>query len=383
MNSTNVMQVDGGTRIKQGDSSSRFVYELQDEQGQKLALAGQAELALVRENQRWQRTLEIEDGQVSFQISDVLPLGTYTVEIRAGGYVFPSDRRTKIHVVKSEVDYVTDEVARLERLSIADEVQAVLTKQNLQGVTDERLQALIEANLPHSLTRDDVASLVRELAPTQPSPPAVDLDPLKQELAQIKTVVEVLKNRPEVQSYDDSPILTRISALENKTDKDTVYDDRALSGRIEALERRPSNSPQLVIKNGRLEISGGNSVALSELSSISTHRTEYVLNRLMTTNDFIMGDSGGYENQTKRRLLTVNGLGLGIIHLDFTPKLDFNRITTLFTLPNDAPTPLSLLEVQVHDGNTIWIEGNGRQIKVKKLAAKTRYIVDIIGFFKI
>ena len=86
------------------------------------------------------------------------------------------------------------------------------------------------------------------------------------------------------ESYNDSALDKRITNLENKVDKDTVYDDSDLKNRVKALEDRPINTSNdtspaknfvtkdelntiipnqiLSLNNNILSITGGNSVVL-------------------------------------------------------------------------------------------------------------------------
>ena len=78
--------------------------------------------------------------------------------------------------------------------------------------------------------------------------------------------------------YNDSALVSRVSALESKQDKDTVYDDTKVKERLTALESKPTVDtsnlvtknelntlrplPTLSINNNTLSIAGGNSVVL-------------------------------------------------------------------------------------------------------------------------
>lgn len=55
--------------------------------------------------------------------------------------------------------------------------------------------------------------------------------------SELKRRVKTLEDKP---GYDDSGVKQRIQALEMKTDKDTVYDDSEIKRRVTALENRPS-----------------------------------------------------------------------------------------------------------------------------------------------
>lgn len=64
-------------------------------------------------------------------------------------------------------------------------------------------------------------------------------------------------------AYDDTALKERIQALEAKEDKDTVYDDSALKARVTALEDKEDSDKQtLTLTGNELSISNGNSVTL-------------------------------------------------------------------------------------------------------------------------
>lgn len=86
-------------------------------------------------------------------------------------------------------------------------------------------------------------------------------------------------------------------------------------------------------------------------------------------------------NTEQRMRLQTQG-NFGIFHIDFIARTTSALgATSAFTLPNDAPTPLSLIETQVRSGGTIWLAANGRGVKYDGLQAGQRYIVDLIGFW--
>lgn len=127
-NTTNLAQFDGGCLIKQGDISSTFGYELLDENLQTIpSLNGQeAFVTLTLGNSQWSRRVTVENQSVGFSITDILPTGTYRLEITVGGYVFPSDRGTYIKIVASDKELVTNEIHALKELDIAEEVKKQL-----------------------------------------------------------------------------------------------------------------------------------------------------------------------------------------------------------------------------------------------------------------
>lgn len=134
-NTTNLAQIDGGYLIKQGDISSTFGYELLDENLQAIpSLNGQEALVtLTLGNSQWSRRVTVENQSVVFSITDILPIGTYRLEITAGGYVFPSDRGTHIKIVASDRELVTNEIHALKELDIAEEVKKQLAEKTVGG----------------------------------------------------------------------------------------------------------------------------------------------------------------------------------------------------------------------------------------------------------
>ena len=129
-NTTNLAQFDGGYLIKQGDISSTFGYELLDENCQAItSLNGQEALVtLTLGNSQWSKTVTVANYRIIFSITDILPIGTYRLEITVGGYVFPSDRGTFIKIVASDKELVTNEIHALKELDIAEEVKKQLAE---------------------------------------------------------------------------------------------------------------------------------------------------------------------------------------------------------------------------------------------------------------
>lgn len=77
--------------------------------------------------------------------------------------------------------------------------------------------------------------------------------------------------------------------------------------------------------------------------------------------------------------------GFGKIHLDMrVTNSGSGRGTVLCTLPKDAPTPASLLEVSVDvDSHGVSIDKDSRDIKGWSVPGNNkRYILELVGFFK-
>ena len=146
-NTTNLAQFDGGCQIKQGDISSTFGFELLDENLQAIpSLNGQEALVtLTLGNSQWSKTVTVVNYRIIFSITDILPIGTYRLEITVGGYVFPSDRGTFIKIVASDKELVTNEIHALKELDIAEEVKKQLAGRTVggDGIVSQELPDLL------------------------------------------------------------------------------------------------------------------------------------------------------------------------------------------------------------------------------------------------
>ena len=92
----------------------------------------------------------------------------------------------------------------------------------------------------------------------------------------------------------------------------------------------------------------------------------------------------GFNAHIGRRTLYIANNGFGYIHLDFYVRgTSATGRTLAFRLPENSPTPVGLLETQTHDGGTIWISANSREIYFHNLTVDRRYIVDISGFWNV
>ena len=104
----------------------------------------------------------------------------------------------------------------------------------LRTHTDSRLTALEEKPDNDTIYDDtELKNRVKALE-DKPEPTPYNDKPLSDR-------VTALEERPQGTSYDDTALSNRVTALEGKVDKDTVYDDSELRGKITALEGRTDN----------------------------------------------------------------------------------------------------------------------------------------------
>lgn len=75
--------------------------------------------------------------------------------------------------------------------------------------------------------------------------------------------------------------------------------------------------------------------------------------------------------------------GWGYLHFDFKLKTPSGNGNMVASLPPDAPVAVRLIERSVDvNNNSIYVERNSRIIKGWGVPANTRYIIDIIGFWR-
>ena len=88
---TSIRQVDGGSIIKSGDTSSVFKFEILDDNGAKKELTGTGKLVIFDfKNVILYQDVEVENGSFSFKFDKVVAPGYYKLEIKLDGYVFPT-----------------------------------------------------------------------------------------------------------------------------------------------------------------------------------------------------------------------------------------------------------------------------------------------------
>lgn len=255
-----------GSVIKQGDTASVFKLKLKTDEG--MALNGPATVQLIDENQsKLEFEAEVVENLVQFNLSKVLPVGYYIVEVEHAGYVFPSTNSVILTVNENLGDYITEDVAELLDIKgyiskVLSDYQAdqidldeLVSKLNIPKYDDSELRAGIDA-LKHQIetldTRYDDTELRNEIRAISERP-VYDDTAIRQRLTElesrptgqsyddtaIRTEIAALKSREDRDTvYDDADIKLRLSALESKTDKDTVYDDSTVKQRLSALEMR-------------------------------------------------------------------------------------------------------------------------------------------------
>ena len=75
--------------------------------------------------------------------------------------------------------------------------------------------------------------------------------------------------------------------------------------------------------------------------------------------------------------------GWGYLHFDFKLKTPSGNGNMVASLPPNAPVAVRLIEKSVNvNNNSVYVERNSRIIKAWGVPANTRYIIDIIGYWR-
>ena len=75
--------------------------------------------------------------------------------------------------------------------------------------------------------------------------------------------------------------------------------------------------------------------------------------------------------------------GWGYLHFDFVLTAPSGNGNVIASLPPNSPVSVRLIEKSVNvNNNSVYVERNSRMIKAWGVPANTRYIIDIIGFWR-
>lgn len=90
------------------------------------------------------------------------------------------------------------------------------------------------------------------------------------------------------------------------------------------------------------------------------------------------------ERGTDRGYLAFDPLtGWGYLHFDFKLTTPSGNGNVVASLPPNSPVSVRLIEKSVNvNNNSVYVERNSRMIKAWGVPANTRYIIDIIGFWR-
>ena len=89
---TSINQIEGGDILKSGDVTSLFGFEILGADGKRMELSGTGKLTLSNDEVvALYQDVSVESGVFSFSMGSVVATGTYYLEIKLDGHIFPSD----------------------------------------------------------------------------------------------------------------------------------------------------------------------------------------------------------------------------------------------------------------------------------------------------
>lgn len=89
---TSINQVEGGDILKSGDTTSVFGFEILGYDGKRMNLSGIGKLTLSNDKTvALYQDVTVESGRFSFSMGNVVATGTYYLEIKLDGHIFPSN----------------------------------------------------------------------------------------------------------------------------------------------------------------------------------------------------------------------------------------------------------------------------------------------------
>ena len=100
--------------------------------------------------------------------------------------------------------------------------------------------------------------------------------------------------------------------------------------------------------------------------------------------EVVWGAAKAGERGADRGYLAFDQLtGWGYLHFDFVLTAPSGNGNVIASLPPNSPVSVRLIEKSVNvNNNSVYVERNSRMIKAWGVPANTRYIIDIIGFWR-
>lgn len=100
--------------------------------------------------------------------------------------------------------------------------------------------------------------------------------------------------------------------------------------------------------------------------------------------EVVWGTAKAGERGADRGYLAFDPLtGWGYLHFDFVLTAPSGNGNVVASLPPTAPVAVRLIEKSVNvNNNSVYVERNSRMIKAWGVPANTRYIIDIIGYWR-
>lgn len=84
-------------------------------------------------------------------------------------------------------------------------------------------------------------------------------------------------------------------------------------------------------------------------------------------------------NTNSRKMVSINGLGMGIISLDFICRVNRAR-TVAFRMPEGAPLPTKTITTNAGSG-LLWWNAGSREIVFSQVENNQRIVLNLVGLF--
>ena len=263
-------------------------------------------------------------------------------------------------VTKEKVESVENRVQVLENKSVVthEELESAGYAKKTELYNDSELREKITALENNSVTHSELASK-NYLAEHQPLTDYAT----NSKVEAVESRVLALENKPSVipQTYDDSALSGRVSALEAKQDKDTIYNDEEIKRRLTTLEGKTDNFISGVSVNKE-----GNNVTLTY-----NYVDGQAKNVSFTDSDTV---NIAYDDSALRERLTS---------LENRPQIDVSEFAKKTDIPqayNDSELSrrVSALETK-EDKDTVY---NDEEIKRRLTTLEAKPTVDVSEFAK-
>lgn len=121
---TSINQIEGGDILKSGDITSVFGFEILGYDGKRMELSGTGKLTLSNdETVALYQDVTVENGVFTFSMGKAVATGTYYLEIKLDGHIFPSNNfKVKVkNSLNADSAIPSDKSPKLKLL--ADELQ--------------------------------------------------------------------------------------------------------------------------------------------------------------------------------------------------------------------------------------------------------------------
>lgn len=142
---------------------------------------------------------------------------------------------------------------------------------------------------------------------------------------------------------------------------------------ITIIQQQDLHQEDFDVVNGNVQIK---EERLKQLIQEKTAEVQdYVLEVVNPNATQIIADA----NTDTRKMVSINGMGIGIISLDFICRVNSNR-TVAFRMPEGAPLPTKTISTNAGSGLLWWNKGS-REIVFSQVKSNERVVLNLVGMF--